>query len=111
MNRQPLIDTAKAMVGSGKGLLAIDESIPTCDKRFAKLAIPQTEEARRAYRELLITAPGIEKYISGLILYDETIHQNTKAGVPFIKVIRDRGILAGIKVAQRLSPVTKEKQQ
>jgi fructose-bisphosphate aldolase class I len=98
MNIQLLTDTAKRMVGDGKGLLAIDESISTCDKRFAEYSIAQNEEARRAYRELIITTPGIEKYISGFILYDETIHQKTKAGIPFIKVITDRGIIPGIKV-------------
>jgi len=79
-------------------LLAMDESTPTCDKRFAKLGIPQTEEARRAYRELIVTTPGLGESISGVILYDETIRQQKKDGTPFLKVITDAGIIPGIKV-------------
>ena len=98
MNAQKLIDTAKAMVAGDKGLLAMDESNPTCNKRFARLGIPQTEEARRAYRELIVTTSGLGKFISGVILYDETIRQSRKDGTPFIKVITDEGIIPGIKV-------------
>ena len=98
MNTQLLIDTARAMVADDKGLLAMDESHPTCNKRFAKLNIPQTEEARRAYRELIITTPGLHESISGAILFDETIHQQKKDGTPFIQVITDAGIIPGIKV-------------
>jgi fructose-bisphosphate aldolase class I len=86
------------MVAEDKGLLAIDESNPTCNKRFARLGIPQTEEARRAYRELILTTPGLGECISGVILYDETIRQQKKDGTPFIKVITDAGIIPGIKV-------------
>jgi len=98
MNTQALIDTAKAMVAGDKGLLAMDESNPTCNKRFAKLGIPQTVEARRACRELIVTTPRLGECISGAILYDETIRQNKKDGTPFIKVIIDAGIIPGIKV-------------
>jgi fructose-bisphosphate aldolase, class I len=98
MNAQELMDTAGALVASDKGLLAMDESNPTCNKRFAKLGIPQTEEARRAYRELIVTTPGLGESISGAILYDETIRQRKKDGTPFIKVIADAGIIPGIKV-------------
>ena len=98
MNAQELIDTAKAMVAGDKGLLAMDESNPTCNKRFAKLGIPQTEEARRAYRELIVTTPGLGESISGAILYDETIRQQKKDGTPFVKAITDAGIIPGIKV-------------
>jgi fructose-bisphosphate aldolase, class I len=98
MNAQLLIDTAKALVADDKGLLAMDESHPTCNKRFAKLGIPQTEEARRAYRELLITTPDLGEFISGVILFDETIRQQKKDGTPFIQVISDAGIIPGIKV-------------
>ena len=98
MNAQELIDTAKALVADDKGLLAMDESNPTCNKRFAKLGIPQTEEARRAYRELIVTTPGLGESISGAILYDETIRQQKKDGTPFVKVITDAGIIPGIKV-------------
>ena len=80
MNAQVLIDTAKALVAGDKGLLAMDESNPTCNKRFAKLGIPQTEEARRAWRELIVTTPGLGECISGAILYDETIRQKKKDG-------------------------------
>ncbi len=98
MNAHELADTARALVADDKGLLAMDESIPTCDKRFAKLGIPQTEEARRAYRELIVTTPGLGESISGAILFDETIHQKTKAGTPFIRVLIEAGIIPGIKV-------------
>jgi fructose-bisphosphate aldolase class I len=95
---QGLIDTAYLLVGAGKGLLAMDESNGTCNRRFADAGIPQTEEARRGYRELIITTPGLGDSISGAILYDETIRQRTKAGTPFVKVLTDAGIIPGIKV-------------
>ena len=98
MNLQNLTDTAKALVAGDKGLLAMDESNPTCNKRFAKLDIPQTVEARRAYRELIVTTPGLGECISGVILYDETIRQQKKDGTPFLKVLIDAGIIPGIKV-------------
>ncbi len=98
INQKKLIDTARALLADGKGLLAMDESTSTCNARFAVLGIPQTIEARRAYRELLITAPGLGEYISGVILYDETIRQTKKDGTTFIKVITDAGIIPGIKV-------------
>ena len=98
MNKQKLIDTVNALVGGSKGLLAMDESNGTCNKRFAALGIPQTEEARRDWRELMATTPGLNKYISGVILYDETIRQNKKDGIPIIKAIIDSGIIPGIKV-------------
>ena len=98
MNTQELIDTVKALVAGDKGLLAMDESNPTCNKRFAALGIPQTEEARRAYREIIVTTPHLGECISGAILYDETIRQRKKDGTPFVKVITDAGIIPGIKV-------------
>jgi fructose-bisphosphate aldolase class I len=98
MNTQSLTDTARELVASNKGLLAIDESNPTCNKRFAKLGIPQTEEYRRAYRELIITTPGLGESISGVILYDETIRQQKQDGTPFVQVITAAGIIPGIKV-------------
>ena len=98
MNTQKLIDTARMLVAGGKGLLAMDESNPTCNKRFAKLGIPQTVEARRAYRELIVTTPGLGDSISGAILYDETIRQQKKDGTPFVNVLIDAGIIPGIKV-------------
>jgi fructose-bisphosphate aldolase class I len=98
MNLQNLIGTAKALVADDKGLLAMDESNATCNKRFVKLGIPQTEEVRRAYRELIVTTPGLGECISGAILYDETIRQQKKDGTPFLKVLTDAGIIPGIKV-------------
>src|ERR1017187_3243443 len=98
MNTQALIDTAKALVADAKGLLAMDESHPTCNKRFAQQGIPQTVEARRAYRELIVTAPGLGESISGAILFDETIRQQKQDGTPFVKVLTDAGIIPGIKV-------------
>jgi fructose-bisphosphate aldolase class I len=98
MNIQLLTDTAKKLFADDKGLLAMDESNPTCNKRFAKLEIPQTVEARRAYRELIVTTPGLGECISGVILYDETIRQQKKDGTPFLKVLTDAGIIPGIKV-------------
>lgn len=98
MNIEQLEGTAQAMVASGKGIIAIDESTGTIKKRFEAVGVPNTEENRRAYREMLLTTPGLSQHISGAILYDETIRQSTKAGVPFTKVMMDAGILPGIKV-------------
>jgi len=98
MNAQDLMDIAKILVASGKGLLAIDESNPTCNQRFAKLGIPATEENRRAYREMIVTTADLGKRISGLILYDETIRQRKTDGTLFIEVLMDAGIIPGIKV-------------
>lgn len=98
MNNQELQDTARALVIGDKGLLAMDESNPTCNKRFAKLGIPQTAEARRAYRNLIVTAPKLGESISGAILYDETIRQQTDDGRPFSQALIDAGIIPGIKV-------------
>ena len=93
-----LIPTVRAMVAADKGLLAMDESNPTCHKRFAALGIPQTEEYRRAWRELIVTTPGLGEAISGAILYDETMRQKTKSGRPFIECLQKQGIVPGIKV-------------
>lgn len=98
MNTKELITTARALFAGDKGLLAMDESNPTCNKRFAALGIPQNEETRRAYREMIVTTPGLAECISGAILYDETIRQQKKDGTPFIKAIIDAGIIPGIKV-------------
>jgi fructose-bisphosphate aldolase class I len=98
MKAQAILETARALVAGNKGLLAMDESVPTCDKRFAALGIPQTDEARRAYREMIVTTPNLGDCVSGAILYDQTIHQETDAGTPFVKVLLDAGIIPGIKV-------------
>lgn len=98
MNKTLLQKTARALVASGKGILAIDESHSTCKKRFDAYKIECNEENRRAYREMLIAAPEVEKYISGMILFDETLRQKTMKGVAFSKVLKNKGIMPGIKV-------------
>ena len=98
MNTKDIIDTARTLVADDKGLLAMDESNLTCNKRFASLGNPQTEDVRRACLELIVTTPGLGECISGVILYDETIRQQKKDGTPFVKVIIDAVIIPGIKV-------------
>ena len=98
MNAQRLMSTARDLVADDKGLLAMDESNPTCNKRFAEHGIPQTAQARRAYREMIVTAPGLGRSISGAILYDETIRQQKTDGTPFAKALEQAGIVPGIKV-------------
>lgn len=105
MTAQTLIDTARALVAGDKGLLAMDESNATCNKRFAVLGIPQTEAARRDWRELIVTAPGLADSISGAILFDETIRQKTNAGAPFAKALAGVGIIPGIKVDTGAKPL------
>jgi len=92
------------MTGHGRGLLAADESTGTIGKRFNSIHVEATETTRQAYRELLLTAPKIDAYIGGVILYDETIRQSTKEGTPFISLLNNRGIIPGIKVDQGLAP-------
>lgn len=96
--KKQIISTARTLVAGDKGLLAMDESHPTCNKRFAKLGIPQTEDARRAYREMIVTTSGLGESISGAILFDETIRQRKKDGTPFVTALADAGIIPGIKV-------------
>lgn len=98
MSIEQLAETAQAMVAPGKGIIAIDESNATIKKRFDGVGIECSEENRRAYRELLLATPNLGQHISGAILYDETIRQSTKAGVPFAKLMMDAGIIPGIKV-------------
>lgn len=98
MKTQELLNTVSGMLADSKGLLAMDESTPTCNKRFEEVGIPQTVEYRRAYRELIVTTPGLGNYISGAILYDETIHQSAKDGRLFIDILKQAGIIPGIKV-------------
>jgi len=102
MNKDKLIETVARLVKIPKGILAIDESLNTCNQRFEKLGVPTTEEKRREYRELLINAPGVEKYISGYILFDETIRQSTRDGKSFTSILQAKGIDIGIKVDQGL---------
>ena len=98
MNLKDITDTAKALVSDSKGILAMDESNPTCNKRFAALGIPGTVELRLSYREMIITTPGLNESISGAILYDETIRQRLSDGTPFVIAVLDAGIIPGIKV-------------
>ncbi len=98
MNDSVLRATAATLMSGDKGLLAMDESNPTCNKRFAALGIPQTAEARRAWRELIVTTPGLAASISGAILFDETVHQQLHDGRSFAQALADVGIVVGIKV-------------
>ena len=105
MNTQILIDTATALVAGDRGLLAMDESTATCNKRFAPLGIPQTAEMHRQYRDMIVTTPRRGEAISGAILYDETIRQKTNAGLPFAEALKLAGILPGIKVDAGAKPM------
>jgi len=98
MNVKGMTETAKALVANNKGLLAMDESFGTCNKRFARLGIPETADFRCAYREMIVTTEGLNKSISGAILFDETIRQHLKDGTSFIKTLTGKGIIPGIKV-------------
>ena len=98
MDAQRLVDTAAALVAGDKGLLAMDESTPTCNKRFAPLGIPLTAEVRRAYRDMIVTTPRLGECISGAILYDETLRQKTNCGLAFAEALAVVGIIPGIKV-------------
>src|SRR2546423_11031789 len=100
-----LHETAAALVAEGKGILAADESTGTIKKRFDTIGVESTEENRRAYRNLLFTTPGAEEYISGVILYDETIRQQADDGTPFPELLASKGIIPGIKVDQGAKPL------
>lgn len=105
MSIEQLAETAQAMVAPGKGIIAIDESTATIARRFDSVGIPNNEENRRAYRELLLTTPKLSEHISGAILYDETIRQSSKSGVPFAKYMIDNGMIPGIKVDKGTHPL------
>jgi fructose-bisphosphate aldolase, class I len=96
---------AATLVAEGNGILAADETVPTLTKRFDSLGIPSTEQSRRSYREMLFTAPGEAEFISGVILQDETIHQKSSDGTPFVQVLSKQGILPGIKVDAGAKPL------
>ncbi|PAW93664.1 fructose-bisphosphate aldolase class I [Mucilaginibacter sp. MD40] len=98
MNLAELKSTASRLMAPDKGLIAMDESLSTINKRFEPLGIPLTEEYRRKYRELIVTTPNLGECISGAILFDETVHQSTADGKPFLDVLKEQGIVAGIKV-------------
>ena len=105
MKLDELKSVARAIVGKQKGVLAADESSPTIKKRFDSIKVESTEEHRRRYRELLFTAPGIEQYIGGVILFDETLRQSTVDGTPFGDLLSSRGIVPGIKVDKGAKPL------
>jgi fructose-bisphosphate aldolase class I len=98
MNKMDLERTARALVAPGKGILAADESTPTLSKRFQAINLLSTEDTRRAYREMLFTAPQLEEFISGAILFDETIRQRASNGTPLVEILKQKGIILGIKV-------------
>jgi fructose-bisphosphate aldolase, class I len=105
MAAQELHETARAVVAEGKGILAADESDGTIKKRFDSIEVESTEENRRAYRDLLFTTEGVEEYISGVILFDETIRQKSADGTPFPKLLASKGIIPGIKVDKGAKPL------
>lgn len=105
MNRNELETIARAMVAKGKGILAADESGATIKKRFDSINLESTEETRRTYREMLFTTPGMQEFISGVILYDETIRQKTSDGTPFPQHLAKIGVLPGIKVDTGAKPL------
>src|SRR5437868_11805200 len=105
MDVQQLQSTARALVAEGKGILAADESTGTIKKRFDSIGLESTEETRRSYRELLFTTEGVEEYISGVILFDETIRQSSTDGTPFPKLLASKGIIPGIKVDSGAKPL------
>ena len=105
MNTSQLISVANALVEPGRGLLAADESGPTIAKRFKEIDLESTEENRLAYRRLLLTTPGIEEFLSGVILFDETIRQGAEDGTPLPQVLSDKGVIPGIKVDRGAKPL------
>ena len=105
MSLNTLEEIASYIVSEGKGILAADESNPTCGKRFDSIGVESTEENRRDYREMLFRASGMKGNIGGVILFDETIRQNAKDGTPLVNIISDQGALPGIKVDKGLQPI------
>ena len=105
MNIDELKSVAQAIVGKQKGVLAADESSPTIKKRFDSISVESTEENRRRYREILLTTAGLEQHVGGVILFDETLRQSTREGVPFAQVLSARGIAPGIKVDKGTKPL------
>src|SRR5438128_12455972 len=102
MDTKLMAETARAMVAPGKGLLAADESSGTCQKRFDSVKVECTEENRRAYRQLLFSTPGVEQYLSGVILFEETTRQKSNDGSTFPEYLQKKGIIPGIKVDKGL---------
>ena len=110
-NTQEMRAVARAMVAAPKGILAADESTGTIGKRFDMIGLPNVEQNRRKWRELMFSSEGIERYISGVILYDETIRQSDSAGQSFAELLTQKGILVGIKVDQSTITLAKTKQE
>ncbi len=104
-NAQSLVKTANSLVAPGKGILAADESTSTIGARFAALGVENVERNRRDYREMLVSSEGASEFISGVILYDETLRQNCANGTPFVELLNERGIIPGIKVDTRAHPL------
>ncbi len=104
-HREALLETARSMVAPGKGILAADESTGTITKRFASIGVESTAENRRDYRELLFRAQGLERYVSGVILYDETLRQEASDGTPLVTHLEQRGVIPGIKVDKGAKPL------
>ena len=105
MNLKTLHETALGMVAKGRGILAADESTATIGKRFDAIKVENTEENRRAYREMMFTAPGMEKYTSGVIFYEETLFQKAADGTPFPQLLASKGVIPGIKVDKGAKPL------
>jgi len=103
---EELVHTAKTIASPGRGILAMDESNATCGKRLDSIGVENTEDNRRAYRELLLSAPGLGKYISGAILFEETLYQSTSSGKKMVEVLKEQGIVPGIKVDKGLVPLS-----
>src|SRR5690242_9850030 len=102
-----LNEVARAIVSPGKGILAADESSGTIKKRFDSIGVDSTEDRRRAYREMLFTTKGVEDYVSGVILFDETIRQDASDGRSLVKVLQDAGVIPGIKVDKGTTKLAK----
>ena len=105
MSHQSTDHTAEALVAPGKGILAADESSPTMEKRLAAIGLESTEPLRRVYREILFTTGGLSEYVSGVILYDETLRQHAADGRPFAEVLSAAGVIPGIKVDAGTQPL------
>jgi len=105
MDKQRLVQTARALVAEGKGILAADESSGTIKRRFDSINVESTEDNRRNYREMLFRTAGVDEFISGVILFDETIRQDAADGTSMVKVLSDRGIIPGIKVDKGTVPL------
>ncbi|MCS5654511.1 MAG: fructose-bisphosphate aldolase, partial [Dehalococcoidia bacterium] len=105
MDKQRLVQTAQGLVAEGKGILAADESGGTIKRRFDSINVESTEDNRRNYREMLFRTAGVDEFISGVILFDETIRQDAADGTSMVEILSDRGIIPGIKVDKGTVPL------